>query len=121
MHSRFRIPHSFRVRAKSKNLRRGDSAGGNRHARRGLLTKIGEEYLTDHFGLVSYFLSECWTQLHNQSRVSALQNKVFFGGALSGWDIYEVNKMASGLLKLLYSTISDKDLEWLLPSCWMKS
>ena len=80
--------------------------------------KIGKEYLTDHFGLVSDFLSECWTQLRNQSRVSALQNKVFFGGALSGRDINAVNKTASGLLKLLYpgseSAIPDEDLEWAL-------
>ncbi len=78
--------------------------------------KIGKEYLTDHFGLVSDFLSECWTQLRNQSRVSALQNRLFFGGALSGRDINAVNKTASGLLKLLYpgaeSAIPDEDLEW---------
>jgi len=78
--------------------------------------KIGKEYLTDHFGLVSDFLSECWTQLRNQSRVSALQNRVFFGGALSGRDINAVNKTASGLLKLLYpgseSAIPDEDIEW---------
>jgi ATP-dependent Lon protease len=78
--------------------------------------KIGKEYLTDHFGLVSDFLSECWTQLRNQSRVSALQNRLFFGGALSGRDINAVNKTTSGLLKLLYpgaeSTIPDEDLEW---------
>jgi ATP-dependent Lon protease len=78
--------------------------------------KIGKEYLTDHFGLVSDFLSECWTQLRNQSRVSALQNRIFFGGALSGRDINAVNKTASGLLKLLYpgseSAIPDEDIEW---------
>lgn len=80
--------------------------------------KVGKEYLTDHFGLVSDFLSECWTQLRNQSRVSALQNRVFFGGALSGRDINAVNKTVSGLLKLLYpgsdSVIPDEDLEWAL-------
>ncbi len=80
--------------------------------------KIGKEYLTDHFGLVSDFLSECWTQLRNQSRVSVLQNKVFFGGALSGRDINAVNKTVSGLLKLLYpageSVVPDEDLEWAL-------
>lgn len=78
--------------------------------------KISKEYLTDHFGLVSDFLSECWTQLRNQSRVSTLQNRVFFGGALSGRDINAVNKTVSGLLKLLYpgseSVIPDGDLEW---------
>ena len=80
--------------------------------------KISKEYLTDHFGLVSDFLSECWTQLRNQSRVSSLQNRVFFGGALSGRDINAVNKTVSGLLKLLYpgseSVIPDEDMEWAL-------
>jgi ATP-dependent Lon protease len=78
--------------------------------------KIGKEYLTDHFGLVSDFLSECWTQLRGQSRVSALQNRVFFGGALSGRDINAVNKTVSGLLKLLYpgseTPIPNEDIEW---------
>ena len=78
--------------------------------------KIGTEILTDHFGLVSDFLSECWTQLRNQSRVSQWQGRVFFGGALSGRDTNAVNKTASGLLKLLYPgddlTPSDDDLEW---------
>jgi ATP-dependent Lon protease len=32
--------------------------------------KIGQELVNNHFGLVSDFLSECWTQLRNQSRVS---------------------------------------------------
>ena len=78
--------------------------------------KISKELLTDHFGLVSDFLSECWSQLRNQSRVSVLQNRVFFGGALSGRDTNAVNKTASGLLKLLYpggeDEVSDEDLEW---------
>ncbi len=64
--------------------------------------KIGKELLTNHFGLVSDFLSECWSQLRNQSRVSYLQNRVFFGGALSGRDTNAVHKTVSGLLKLLY-------------------
>ena len=79
------------------------------------IPKIGKELLTDHFGLVSDFLSECWSQLRNQSRVSVLQNRVFFGGALSGRDTNSVNKTVSGLLKLLYpgeGTIPDEDLEW---------
>jgi ATP-dependent Lon protease len=78
--------------------------------------KISKELLTDHFGLVSDFLSECWSQLRNQSRVSILQNKVFFGGALSGRDTNAVNKTVSGLLKLLYpgsdTVVPDEDLEW---------
>ena len=77
--------------------------------------KISTELLTNHFGLVSDFLSECWSQLRNQSRISALQGRVFFGGALSGRDTNAVNKTVSGLLKLLYpdeSEVADTDLEW---------
>jgi ATP-dependent Lon protease len=78
--------------------------------------KISKELLTNHFGLVSDFLSECWGQLRNQSRVSQLQNRLFFGGALSGRDTNAVNKTVSGLLKLLYpggqQSIADEDLEW---------
>lgn len=77
--------------------------------------KISKELLTNHFGLVSDFLSECWSQLRQQSRVVMLQNRVFFGGALSGRDTNAVNKTASGLLKLLYpgdGEIPDEDIEW---------
>lgn len=45
-----------------------------------------------------------------------LQNRVQYGGSLSGRDTNAVNKTVSGLLKLLYpdadDTISDEDLEW---------
>src|SRR6266404_523995 len=78
--------------------------------------KISEAIKTNHFGLVSDFLSECWSQLRNQSRVSELQNRVFFGGALSGRDTNAINKTVSGLLKLLYPSadvaVPDEDLEW---------
>ena len=77
--------------------------------------KISKELLTNHFGLVSDFLSECWSQLRNQSRLSVIQNRVFFGGALSGRDTNAVNKTISGLLKLLYpgeSQVPDEDVEW---------
>ena len=78
--------------------------------------KINKDLVTNHFGLVSDFLSECWSQLRNQSRVSELQNLVFFGGALSGRDTNAVNKTVSGLLKLLYPSpdvpVPDEDLEW---------
>jgi ATP-dependent Lon protease len=78
--------------------------------------KINKDLVTDHFGLVSDFLSECWTQLRNQSRVSQLQNRVYFGGALSGRDTNAVNKTVSGLLKLIYPSgdddVSEEDLEW---------
>lgn len=78
--------------------------------------KISKELLTDHFGLVSDFLSECWTQLRSQSRINILQNKVYFGGALSGRDTNAVNKTVSGLIKLLYpgaeDSVLEEDLEW---------
>jgi len=77
--------------------------------------KVSKELLTNHFGLVSDFLSECWSQLRNQSRLSVIQNRVFFGGALSGRDTNAVNKTISGLLKLLYpgeTQVPDEDIEW---------
>ena len=78
--------------------------------------KMNPTLFTDHFGLVSDFLSECFTQLRNQSRVSVMQGRVYLGGALSGRDINAVNKTVSGLLKLLYpdaaAPVSDEDLEW---------
>ena len=76
------------------------------------------EHLTDHFGLVSDFLSECWTQLRIQQPGAALQGRVYLGGALSGRDIEAVNKTISGLLKLLFPTpdmaVPDEDLEWVV-------
>lgn len=78
--------------------------------------KMHKELTTDHFGLVSDFFSECLSRLRFQSRVSVLQNRVHFGGALSGRDVNAVNKTVSGLLKLMYPSqdmeISDEDLEW---------
>jgi ATP-dependent Lon protease len=76
------------------------------------------EHLTDHFGLVSDFLSECWDKLRTMSRVQVLQGRVYLGGALSGRDIEGVNKTISGLAKLLYPDpempVSDEDLEWMV-------
>ena len=78
--------------------------------------KIDKDLLTDHFGLVSDFLSECWSRLRLQSRLAIMQNKVFLGGALSGRDTNAVNKTIGGLLKLLYpgsdAAVPDEDLEW---------
>lgn len=78
--------------------------------------KMSNDLLTDHFGLVSDFLAECWTSLRSQNRVTALQGRVTFGGALSGRDMTAVQKTVSGLLKLLYpdpdEPIPDEDLEW---------
>ena len=60
------------------------------------------DHLTDHFGLVSDFLSECWSRMRETSRLSAVKNRVFWGGALSGRDIEAANKTVSGLIKLLF-------------------
>jgi ATP-dependent Lon protease len=76
------------------------------------------EHLTNHFGLVSDFLSECWSRLRPSNRVSVMQGRVHLGGALSGRDIEAVNKTVSGFAKLLFPdptmTIPDEDLEWMV-------
>jgi len=80
--------------------------------------KVSKELFTDHFGLVSDFVSECLSQLRKESRATAMQGRVTLGGALSGRDTNAVNKTVSGLLKLLYPDpempIDDDDLEWAL-------
>jgi len=76
------------------------------------------EHFTNHFGLVSDFLSECWGRLRAGSRVPLLQGRIHYGGALSGRDITAVNKTVSGLLKLLYPdpkmAVPDEELEKLV-------
>ncbi len=76
------------------------------------------EHLTNHFGLVSDFLSECWTRLRAGSRVSIMQHRVYLGGALSGRDIEAVSKTISGMTKLLFPDpempVPDVDLEWIV-------
>ncbi len=76
------------------------------------------DHLTDHFGLVSDFLSESWSHLRDTSRLNVLQDRVFWGGALSGRDINAAQKSVSGLLKLLFPdptmAVPDEDLEWIV-------
>ena len=76
------------------------------------------EHLTHHFGLVSDFLSECWSRMRQTSRLTTLQNRAFWGGALSGRDIEAVHKTTSGLIKLMYPdsemSVPDDELEWIL-------
>jgi ATP-dependent Lon protease len=76
------------------------------------------EHLTDHFGMVSDFLSECWSKLRSHNRGNVLQGRVYLGGALSGRDIEAVTKTVSGLVKLLFPKpdmpIADDDLEWVV-------
>jgi ATP-dependent Lon protease len=77
--------------------------------------KLSPPDLTDHFGLVSDFLSECWSKLRSGSRINVMQGRIFLGGALSGRDIEAVNKTVSGLVKLLFPKpempVPDEDLE----------
>ncbi len=80
------------------------------------IPKVSREQLTDHFGLVSDFLSSCWNHLRVQSRVQKFQGRIQFGGALSGRDTNAVQKTMSGLLKLMYPDpecdIPDDAIEW---------
>ncbi len=80
------------------------------------IPKLEASLLTTHFGLVSDFLSECWAQLRNESRLTAIQGRVNYGGALSGRDTTAVNRTINGLLKILYPNrempIREEDLEW---------
>ena len=80
--------------------------------------KIHEGIKTDHFGLVSDFVSECWSRLRGQGRAAVLQGRMTYGGALSGRDQNAVNKTISGLLKLIHpspdSVVPEEDLEWAL-------
>ncbi len=80
------------------------------------LPKVSRELLTNNFGLVSDFLSECWNQLRRQSRQSVLQGRVQLGGSLSGRDTTGVMKTVSGLIKLMSpnpeTPVSDEVLEW---------
>ncbi len=80
--------------------------------------KLNSTLLTEHFGFVSDFLSECWSRLRNESRVSTLYAHAQLGGALSGRDTTAVQRTVSGLLKLLYpdnsTEVAEEDLEWAL-------
>lgn len=78
--------------------------------------KLNKSYFTEHFGLVSDFLAECWTRLRDINRVTSILDRVDYGGALSGRDTTAINKTLNGLLKLVQpnpdAEISDELLEW---------
>jgi ATP-dependent Lon protease len=78
--------------------------------------KLNKTYFTEHFGLVSDFLAECWTRLRDISRISQVLPRLDFGGAMSGRDTTAVQKTINGLLKLMQPNpdepISDELLEW---------
>ena len=78
--------------------------------------KLNKSFFTNHFGLVSDFLAECWTRLRDTSRITSVLPRIDYGGALSGRDTTAVNKTLNGLLKLMQpnieAPISDELLEW---------
>lgn len=80
------------------------------------IPKLSSELFTNHYGLVSDFLSEAWTRLRNDSRAQVMQGRVQIGAALSGRDTRAVQRTIDGLLKLLYPdpamSVADDDLEW---------
>ena len=78
--------------------------------------KLNKSFFTNHFGLVSDFLAECWTRLRDVNRITSVLPRIDYGGALSGRDTTAVNKTINGLLKLMQSNseapVSDELLEW---------
>ena len=80
------------------------------------IPKLDRSFFTDHFGLVNDFLSDCWSQLRSESRLSSLQGRIQFGSALSGRDTTAVHRTLDGLLKLIHpdrdAEIPDEDIEW---------
>ena len=78
--------------------------------------KLNKIYFTNHYGLVSDFLAECWTRLRDVSRISTVSSNIDYGSALNGRDTTAVNKTLNGLLKLMQPNpavpISDEILEW---------
>lgn len=80
--------------------------------------KLDKTYFTNHFGLVSDFLAECWTRLRDTNRLTSILPRIDYGGALSGRDTTAVNKTINGLLKLMQpnpeAQVSDELLEWVV-------
>ena len=78
--------------------------------------KLDKRYFTDHFGLVSDFLAECWSRQRSYSHLTKILPRVDFGGALSGRDTSAVQKTINGLIKLMQpnpeAEVSDELLEW---------
>lgn len=80
------------------------------------IPKLDRSLFTEHFGLVSDFLSEGWSQLRSENRLPAVASRVRYGSAISGRDANAINHTVNGLLKLLYPdremAIGDEDLAW---------
>ena len=76
--------------------------------------KLDPTYFTSHFGFVSDFLAECWTQLRRTSRLDAAQGRIEWGSQLSGRDLKAANNTLNGLLKLLWP---DREMD--VPDVWL--
>jgi uncharacterized protein (TIGR02653 family) len=78
--------------------------------------KLDPSYFTDHFGFVSDFLAECWSQLRRTSRLQVTQGRVEWGSQLSGRDRKAADNTVNGLLKLLWPNpemdVPDDALAW---------
>lgn len=78
--------------------------------------KLDPSYLSDHFGLVSDFLAECWSQLRRASRLDATHGRLEWGSQLSGRDCKAANNTVNGRLKLLWPNpemeVPDEALAW---------
>jgi ATP-dependent Lon protease len=83
--------------------------------------KVSREQLTEHFGLVSDFLSSCWNHLRSQSRVNKLQGRILFGGALSGRDDRHAQndeRVAQADVPDPQADIPDDAIAWAASSRW---
>src|SRR4051794_22184251 len=78
--------------------------------------KLVPASFTSHFGFVSDFLAECWSQLRRTSRLEATQGRLRWGSQLSGRDRKAANNTVNGLLKLLWPNsemeVPDEALAW---------
>ena len=78
--------------------------------------KLDPSYFTDHFGFVSDYLAEVWSQLRMSTRLDVLQGRLEWGSQLSGRDKKAANNTIDGLLRLLYPDpamdVPDEFLSW---------
>ncbi len=78
--------------------------------------KLDPSYFTGHFGFVSDFLAECWSQLRRSSRLDVTHGRLEWGSQLSGRDRKAANNTVNGLLKLLWPNsameVPDDALIW---------
>ena len=78
--------------------------------------KLDPSYFTNHFGFVSDFLAECWSQLRRASRLEVTQGRLTWGSQPSGRDRKAADNTVNGLLKLLWPNpgmeVPDEAIAW---------